>query len=400
MDENTTPDPTVEESLRVLLGQVPAPIRSFVLNNLASKTGELMARYSIHVDQGGILERELLLMLLGQEQPADFVAELQTAGIAPDVVRSLINDINKEVFIPLREQEEQSGVAPAALPNLEKASPKTEWVPVNVAHSVSMSAPTAAPVMPVATPAAIMPTLPTPAISMPAPTPMQPKPTQSFGLPPANLPGALEFHASAPEPLPAIPPPTPLPAVSPFNPAPTPPVISSIPPSSPPTPVTTAFVPPVSVPTPPPIHVQQPAPPVSAPVQQAPIQIGFEPTKQAEPEVRTMAADMQMVKSGSYHPQEPSIPSFSTSPADVNPHLPPAIPAFAPPPPAPARPFPAPTISAQPAAPSAPRPTATPPSPTTSTTSTPATSTANENRDALHAVLKEYGVDPYREPIE
>jgi hypothetical protein len=26
--------------------------------------------------------------------------------------------------------------------------------------------------------------------------------------------------------------------------------------------------------------------------------------------------------------------------------------------------------------------------------------TANENREALHAVLKEYGVDPYREPVE
>jgi hypothetical protein len=60
------------------------------------------------------------------------------------------------------------------------------------------------------------------------------------------------------------------------------------------------------------------------------------------------------------------------------------------------------------ASPSTPNAFASPASPTLSTPNfsmpavapTPKPAPRNENRDALHAVLKEYGVDPYREPAD
>jgi hypothetical protein len=111
----------------------------------------------------------------------------------------------------------------------------------------------------------------------------------------------------------------------------------------------------------PPIY--QPAPPV---LQREPPFIPKIPVSQSqsEPEVRTMAGDMAIVQSGGHVPEtlQPSSPVHQPVPAT--------------PVPASSVPGPLPPLARKPAPPS------------------------NENRDALHAVLKEYGIDPYREPPE
>ncbi|MDR3547884.1 MAG: hypothetical protein P4M11_06420 [Candidatus Pacebacteria bacterium] len=221
MDENTIPEPSLEESIQYLLNQVPVPVRDFVLNQLGPKTEELMMRYQLHVDQGGILERELLLMLLGQEEPAEFVAALQGLGLDAKTVQDLTNDINSEIFVKLRSTEEKS--------------------PENVRPAVQQA--------------------------VPAPQPAY--------VPPAPQPVAVVVPAA----------PTPTPAPSPTLP-------------------------------------------------QAPTE---------EPEMRTMASDMEMVKSGTYQVPRPEVA------------VPPMPKSLAP---------------------------------------------QSENREALHNILKEYGIDPYREPVE
>lgn len=110
MEENT--EITLEESIQLLLSQVPEPVRNFVLNELQGTTQVLMERYHLHVDQGGVLERELLLMLLGQEEPAEFVETLKAAGIPADLVANITTDVNRDVFMRLREEERKVAAQP------------------------------------------------------------------------------------------------------------------------------------------------------------------------------------------------------------------------------------------------------------------------------------------------
>jgi hypothetical protein len=171
---------------------------------------------------------------------------------------------------------------------------------------------------------------------------------------------------------------------------------------------------PVVAPIPQPAPVSTPSfvPPV--PTAPAPIQAGGH---QMPGDVRTMASDMVAVQSGGLSPgsvNQPipvvtppvaaAIPIYVPPAPPVMPYTPPTPtpvtpPAYVPPAPAPAPvvpPAPRPTIAPQiqqvpaqvaPPAPVQPRPAQ-------------AAATANENREALHQVLKEYGVDPYREPAE
>jgi pyruvate/2-oxoglutarate dehydrogenase complex dihydrolipoamide acyltransferase (E2) component len=243
-NDNTVPEPTLEESLQYLLRYVPSPVRDFILTNLGPKTQELMNRYQLHVDQGTVLERELLLMLLGQEQPADFVLALQNSNIPPSTVQLITTDINTEVFMKLREIEEKG--------NYDKApAPQGVEIPTFI------------------------------------PTPVQAPPT--------------------PQPAPA----------------------------------------------PQPAYTPSPA------MQIAPV---------GEHDVRTMASDIALVKSGGFHEQPATIPARA----------------------------PAPIYSAPAPTPPSARPAMPPMQPSSRSPSMP----QSENRDALHQILKQYGVDPYREPAE
>lgn len=99
-------DISLEDSIEVLLGKVPKPVHDYVLDGLSDQVRRLMDKYQLHVDQGGVLQRELLLMLLGQEEPTEFMRELSKAGISDATIQTLMIDINEEVFKPLRAAEQ------------------------------------------------------------------------------------------------------------------------------------------------------------------------------------------------------------------------------------------------------------------------------------------------------
>src|SRR3989344_1976100 len=113
----------LKESIALLLAQVPVPVQRFVLNDLNQTTADLMQRHQLHIDQGGVLERELLLMLLGQSTPEEFVKSLEEAGIDQATVKNLTGDVNKDVFMRLRDEERKQETAP------EPAKPAAPVVP-------------------------------------------------------------------------------------------------------------------------------------------------------------------------------------------------------------------------------------------------------------------------------
>lgn len=109
-------DVTLDDSLKALLQQVPRPVRDYILNDLSGKVRELMTRYNLHVDQGGVLQGELMIMMLGQQEPAEFMQELKNAGIPDAAVQSLMHDINEEIFKPIRAAERGGSAAPTPSP--------------------------------------------------------------------------------------------------------------------------------------------------------------------------------------------------------------------------------------------------------------------------------------------
>lgn len=119
-------DLTLEQSIAQLLTKVPAPVQQFVLNELGTTTNLMMAAHNLHIDQAGVLERELLLMLLGQEDPAQFATALKEAGVDEATTQAILKDVNERVFKRLRTQERAEGVAPAT----PTAPQERAWVEV------------------------------------------------------------------------------------------------------------------------------------------------------------------------------------------------------------------------------------------------------------------------------
>ncbi|HYF29347.1 MAG TPA: hypothetical protein VEA36_03225, partial [Candidatus Paceibacterota bacterium] len=173
------------ESVSRLLRQAPAPVRDFVLNELPQATERLMQRHQLHIDQGGVLESELLLLLLGQSTPEEFVMSLKEGGVPEEKLKALVGDVNTEIFMRIRKQEQtQKPPEPRPTPPVPPSAPAAR-TPVPI-YSPLPSAP--------------IQILPPPHVMQALEKPQAPKQVA----PPANLPGQVP---PTPPPRPAPPPP-------------------------------------------------------------------------------------------------------------------------------------------------------------------------------------------------
>ena len=141
MDQNQQ-EPTLEESLKEVMQTLPPPIRQYLAQGKhAFVAKNLMAKYGLRIDQGGVLERELMLLLMGIENPDEFAESLKNeAAIPEDTVRVIMTDINQEIFIPLQKEMRSAG----------SAVPETR--PVQAPTPAPASAPAASSYMPPAAP--------------------------------------------------------------------------------------------------------------------------------------------------------------------------------------------------------------------------------------------------------
>jgi len=84
-------------------------------------------RYVLNVDVVGKLSLKIRDLMLGFLSPADFYASLLEFGIAIDAAKKITNDINTEIFLPIRsELEGKSTPKPASS---EKVAPQTPVAP-------------------------------------------------------------------------------------------------------------------------------------------------------------------------------------------------------------------------------------------------------------------------------
>jgi len=208
-------EPTFDESVRTLMENVPAPVRAFLVSPERNRIIlALTQKHRLRVDQGAVLERDLIFMLLGILTPAEFAASLQRSGVPQETLAPLVKDVNEQIFVRLRREEQATGVASApkgtAVPSISPREPRAPAATMRVRTMQSDIAeakgiPHAAPriIMPVATTGQNMivhptlitpPSAPRPATAMPPPVAgmrgPQPVPSpRPIPQPPPNLPG-------------------------------------------------------------------------------------------------------------------------------------------------------------------------------------------------------------------
>lgn len=108
MDQNQQ-DITFDEGLKEVVQALPPIVRAYLSEKkYIPVTKSLMETYSLHVDQGSILEREIVLLLMGVEALEEFKSSLkEEAKISEDVVNNIVNDIDEHIFFPLWEEEQK-----------------------------------------------------------------------------------------------------------------------------------------------------------------------------------------------------------------------------------------------------------------------------------------------------
>ena len=141
---NTPFDPTLENDIKELMKEVPVPIRAFFASGKVEIVAKnLMQKYRLHIDQGAITEREIILLLLGLKSPDEFTKTLvEEAKLDQQTVNGITRDVNEQIFVPLREEmrKESVEVKPPQAPIPAVASapprevvlqPRTTMIPAN-----------------------------------------------------------------------------------------------------------------------------------------------------------------------------------------------------------------------------------------------------------------------------
>ncbi len=219
MDQNQL-ELTLEESVKQVMHTLPAPLRNYLASGKYSLVAKnLMTKYGLHIDQGTVLEREIMLLLMGIENPDEFADALKTeALLSEDVMRNIMTDVNQEVFVPLQKQmREEASASPVTPPPPSRIvrtmapavqganAPMPSYMPPRPEVRLSQPSPQAmagtAPVIPKVEPRAALP-----------PPPPMIIPTASLSV--QNLASSLhdvirEVTAKAAVPMPSVPAPLP-----------------------------------------------------------------------------------------------------------------------------------------------------------------------------------------------
>lgn len=129
MDEESlnVADLSLDDQIEILMEDLPEPIQAFLRGPERDATStRLSQKYNLHADQAGAFERAYLYMLLGVNSPDEFTQDLKDAGLPPDTIRGLTNDVNEQVFKKLRDQE----LTPSSTEAAAYTEPQRPVVPV------------------------------------------------------------------------------------------------------------------------------------------------------------------------------------------------------------------------------------------------------------------------------
>lgn len=147
MDPNQ--EPTFEDSVKEVMEALPPVLRHYLADaKYVPVVQGLMQKYKLRVDQSGVLERELILLLMGIESAQEFTDTLANqAGLNLLTISSIIQDINTQIFMPLRDAERRGVLPEPTKPPQPQAMPARTPAQPPAVPPQPKPMPTAAPVM-------------------------------------------------------------------------------------------------------------------------------------------------------------------------------------------------------------------------------------------------------------
>jgi len=103
MDEK---EKTFDSIIEERFAELPEAVQQAVTDaSVEEKLRELSSKYKLHLDQWVLLENEIMLTLLGLENPKDMAKNVaKEVNIDEELAQKLVNDIAVQVFKPIREQ--------------------------------------------------------------------------------------------------------------------------------------------------------------------------------------------------------------------------------------------------------------------------------------------------------
>lgn len=111
----------------------PSPIQDTLDGELVEKVvSDIQVRCRLHVDVAENLHDEIRFLLLGLVNPAEFFGSLMLSGTDEQTARSIMEEINNRIFIPLKQQA-ASGVAREPAPISYAETPVVTPSPTPVA---------------------------------------------------------------------------------------------------------------------------------------------------------------------------------------------------------------------------------------------------------------------------
>jgi len=86
------------------LAEAPEAIRAQATSDdVANALATIAQEHGLHIDQAGIIDEETLYVMLGIEEASDFVEKLrERLNLSEPAARSLAEDINKKIFLAIR----------------------------------------------------------------------------------------------------------------------------------------------------------------------------------------------------------------------------------------------------------------------------------------------------------
>ncbi len=119
---DTSQPENIFENVQAVISDLPVPIRTFLTDGSVENAAQTITQKNhLHADQGTVIERELLLTLMGIQDPASLPETLsKDAALDEQVLPAILRDMDEIVFTPLHNAMRESGSAPPVEAPLEK----------------------------------------------------------------------------------------------------------------------------------------------------------------------------------------------------------------------------------------------------------------------------------------
>lgn len=189
--------PIPKEQVLAAYERAPQPVReafnSEVTTNIIL---DMKSKYRLHVDTAGVFGQEVGYLLLGLRSPAEFFGTLMLSGTDEQTTRSIMEEVNERIFIPLKRQMADAPASPVPAGSYAQAP---EPAPVR-------EAPVPAPFLEYA-PAPTLPGSPEPVPAPAAPPPAAVPQSVQASAPAAAVPveAAWQPQPSVQSPAPVLP---------------------------------------------------------------------------------------------------------------------------------------------------------------------------------------------------